>query len=117
MNVKIEWEKPIPEKQIERFEDRVVYNCALYTREQTKNDDAFPYLSGKLYENEIKAPILGSSLSYGLSGGVGYAKYVWRMKDVKWTNKSTKPQWYYTEFKNNSEKIVHQAVNTSLKEI
>lgn len=117
MTISYEWIKPIPEKQINQFEDRVVYNTALYTREYTKNTSAFPYLSGDLARSEIASPIIGSDKSYGLSGGVGYDKAVWNMKNVNWTNKATKPQWYYTQFRNDAEKIVSQAVNTSLKEI
>lgn len=117
MNIEIKWEKEIPVKQINTFEDRVVYNCAVYTREYAKNTDAFPHLTGELERQEIAAPIVGSNKSYGLTAGVDYAKYVWRMKSPNWTNKATKQQWYYTQFKNDAEKIVNQAVSSSLKEI
>ena len=117
MNVSIEWVKPLPVKEINKFEDRVVYNAAFYTREYTKGSSAYPYLSGTLAREEAKAPIVGGNKEYGLSAGVDYAKYVWNMKDVNWTNKSTKPQWYYTQYINDKEKIIYQAVNTALKEI
>ena len=117
MNVEFQWVKPLPIKEIEKFEDRVVYNAAVYTREYTKGTSAYPYLSGELSRQEAKAPIVGSNKQYGLTAGVDYAKYVWDMKGVKWTNNATKPQWYYTQFKNSAEVIVHQAVNTALKEI
>ena len=117
MNVEIKWVKDIPKKQINQFEDRVVYDMAVYTREYTKGTSAFPRLTGDLERQEIAAPIVGSNKSYGLTSGVDYAKYVWNMNNVNWTNKSTKPQWYYTQFKNSAEKIVAQAVSTALKEI
>ena len=117
MTIEFKWIKPLPEKQINQFEDRVVYNCAVYTREFTKGTSAFPRLTGTLERAEIASPITGSNKTYGLSGGVDYAKYVWRMTDVNWTNKATKPQWYYTTFKNQAEKVVSQAVSAALKEI
>lgn len=117
MNFEIKWEKEIPIDQINKFEDRVIYDCAVFTREFTKGTSAFPYLTGELERQEIAAPIVGSDKSYGLTGGVDYAKYVWRMNNANWTNQATKPQWYYTEFRNNAEKIVGQAINAALKEI
>ena len=117
MTIEFKWEKEIPKKQIAQFEDRVVYDTAVYTREYTKGTTAFPRLTGDLERQEIASPIVGSNKSYGLTGGVNYAKYVWRMKNAKWTNPSTQPQWYYTTFKNHAEKIVSQAVVTALKEI
>ena len=117
MNVEVKWVKDLPTKQINAFEDRVVYNCAVYTREYTKGTSAFPRLTGELERQEIASSIVGSNKEYGLTSGVDYARYVWKMKNVSWTNKSTKPQWYYTQFKNDGEKIVHQAVNSALKEI
>lgn len=117
MNVKFEWVKPIPKEQINQFEDRVVYNTAVYTREYTKGSGVYPYLSGELSRSESASPIVGSHKEYGLTAGVDYALYVWNMKNVNWTNSSTQPQWYYTQFKNNAETIVNQAISSALKEI
>lgn len=117
MTFQFKWVKEIPTKQINAFEDRVVYNTAVFTREYTKNSRAYPHLSGTLEEQEVAAPISGSNKNYGLEAGVDYAKYVWRMDDVHWTNQQTKPQWYYTQFKNDAEKIVSQAVTSAMKEI
>jgi hypothetical protein len=117
MNIEVKWIKEIPKKQIDNFTDRVVYDVAVLTREYTKGTSAFPRLTGELERQEIATPIVGSNKEYGLSAGVKYAGYVWKMKDVSWTNKSTKPQWYYTQFKNDAEKIVNQAVLTAKKEI
>ena len=117
MKVTFQWIKPLPIKDIDRFEDRVVYDCALYTREYTKGTSAYPRLTGTLERTEMAAPIVGSNKTYGLVSGVNYAKYVWRMDGVNWTNKATKPKWYYTQFKNDKEKIIAQAVSSALKEI
>lgn len=117
MNISFTWLKPLPVNKINQFEDKVVYNTAVYTREYTKGTSAFPRLTGELERQEIKAPIVGSNKSYGLISGVDYAKAVWKMTDVNWTNKATKPQWYYTQFRNSKEKIIRQAVSSALKEI
>lgn len=98
MEIEVKIIKGIPVEQIDKFEDKVVYNTAVSTREYTKSRMNYPYLSGKLMRSEVAAPIVGSNKSYGLTSGVDYAKYVWRMKDVNWTNKNTQPQWYYKNF-------------------
>ena len=117
MKVEIEFIKDIPIKQINEFQDRVVYNVALYTREFTKNDNAFPYLTGELMRSEVALPIMGSNKVYSLGAGVDYAKYVWKMNNVKWTNPSTKPQWYYSNFNEKGAVLLTNAVIRALKEI
>lgn len=118
MDIEVQIIKPIPTEQINEFEDRVIYNCALYTREFTKGANAYPYLTGNLEREEVALPIqkLGNK-EYGLGAGVDYAVYVWNKDKVNWTNSATKPKWYATVFENNRETIVNQATNTALKEI
>lgn len=116
MNVEFKWIKPLPIKDINRFEDKMVYNVAMYTREFTKGTRAFPRLTGELERTEVASPIIGSNKEYGLLAGTNYAKYVWKMTNVKWTNPSTKPKWYETQFKNGKEKIMAQALAVSLRE-
>lgn len=115
ISVEFQWIKPLPIKDINRFEDRMVYNVAVYTREYAKGTSAFPRRTGKLQRSEVASPVVGNNKNYGLVAGTDYAKYVWRMNNVKWTNPSTKPQWYYTVFKNQKEKIMGQALGSSLK--
>lgn len=117
MNVEIEIVKGLPKQQIEQFEDKVVYNVAVMTRETTKANNFYPHLTGELERQEIKEPILGSNMTYSLTGGVDYAKYVWKMTDVNWTNKQTQPQWYYNAFVKQKEVITTASVVKALKEI
>lgn len=117
MNVEIKFVKDIPKEQIEHFEDRVVYNTAALTRESTKNANAYPYLTGNLRRSEVSAPISGSNKEYGLQSGTGYAKYVWNMNNVHWTNSSTQPQWYYNIFRQKAALIVANAVVKAIKEL
>lgn len=109
--------KDIPKKQIDQFEDRVVYFSAVGTREYTKGRRAYPYLTGKLERAEVASPVTGKDKEYNLLAGTNYAKYVYRMKNPEWTNKSTLPQWYHTVFRTKSKSIVTEAVVHSLKEI
>ena len=117
MNVEVQIIKELPVKQIEQFEDKTTYNCAVFTREHTKNANAYPYLSGELSRQEIAAPIVGSNKDYGLAPGVDYATKVWGYTNPKWTNPDTQPQWYYSVFNKDGYTIIDQAVNTALKEI
>ena len=109
--------KDIPKKQINQFEDRVVYFTAIGTREYTKGRRAYPYLTGNLERAEVASPVTGSNKEYNLLAGTNYAKYVYRMKNPNWTNKSTLPKWYHTAYKTRKKSIVMEAVSHSLKEI
>ena len=117
MNIEIEIKKGLPVEQIQKFEDKTVYNCAVFTREMTKGSNAYPYLTGKLSRTEIAAPIIGFNKEYGLTAGVDYAIDVWGYTNVNWTNPNTKPQWYKSEFNMNGGVIVSSAVVHAYKEI
>lgn len=119
IDVKVVIKKDIPEKQIEQFEDKSVYFTALLTREFTKNANAYPRGKTKeLSKQEIGSPIYKMDKnSYGLLAGVSYAKYVWKMTDVKWTNPSTQPQWYSTIYRRKEKTIVEMAQERALKEL
>lgn len=105
----------LPREQIRKFESNVVKNAATLTRERTKTSEAFPYLTGELERTEVGDDIIVSSeLEYGLSAGVTYAKYVWNMENVHWTNKKTEPKWYLEIYKKHKEDILQTAVVTSL---
>lgn len=118
MYAEVEIVKELPVKQIKKFEDKVIYNVAVYTREYTKGANAFPYLTGRLQMSEVAAPIQGSGMEYSLTAGVDYAVRVWKYgENANWTNPSTQPQWYFSVFKKDGQTIVNQAFNTALKEI
>jgi len=117
MDIEVKIIKGLPEEQIHQFEDRAVYNCALYTREMAKSMGAFPRLTGELERQEIAQPITGSNKEYGLGSGVAYAKRVWDYKNVNWTNPSTVPQWYYNVFERNGAGILQYAVIKSLRSL
>ena len=117
MTITVEWTKEFPKKKIFVFEDKVVYNTAVFTREYTKATNAYPYRTGKLAREEIKQPIGGSNRQYYLTNGTDYDVKVWNMTNVNWTNPNTKPQWYYNQFKASTTKIIKSAINAALKEI
>ena len=116
--IEVKITKDIPTDQISDFEDKVVYNAAVFTREYTKNMAAYPHLTGELERQEIKAPIKKLSKgSYALLDGVDYAKYVWKMTDVKWTNPTTEPQWYKTIYQRKEKTIIDKAQSRALGEL
>lgn len=115
--IEVKITKDIPKDQITKYEDRVVYYSAVLTREYTKSMSAYPYLTGELERQQIKAPITGSNGNYNLLDGVEYAKYVWKMTDVNWTNQSTKPQWYKTVFRQKEKTIIDTAMQRAEGEL
>lgn len=115
MNIEIDIIKGIPEKQIEQFTDRVIYNTAVLTREETKSLNAFPQLSGTLMREELAQQIIGSNKEYGLAGGTSYAKAVYNYENVNWTNKSTLPHWYKSVFDKSGDMIINNSITRSLK--
>lgn len=117
MKVSVEIISGIPREQIEKFEDRVVYNTAVLTREETKSLNAFPIRTGELMRQEIAQQIIGDNMEYGLGAGVSYAPRVYKYENVNWTNKSTLPHWYYSVYNKNGAIITENAVYRALKEI
>ena len=117
MDIEIEIIKGIPVEQINNFENKAVYDCAVYTRDFTKQDNAYPYLTGALRKEETASPIIGSNKEYGLTGGVDYAVSVWKKTNANWTNPNTQPQWYKSVFNKHSGTIVSGAVVSALKEV
>lgn len=117
MKVSVEIIKGIPTQQIEQFEDRVIYNVAVLTREETKGSNAFPVRTGELMRQEIAQQIIGDNKEYGLGSGVDYAHRVYKYENVNWTNKSTLPHWYSNIYNKNGAIITSNAVNRALKEI
>lgn len=117
MNVEVRIIKGIPTQQINKFEDRVVYNTAVATREYTKGRNAYPYRTGELRRQEVASAITGSNKEYGLGAGVNYAKYVWKMTNANWTNPSTVPQWYYNMFRQKGALLLNNAVIRAKGEI
>lgn len=117
MNIKVKIKKDIPEKDIAKFEDRVVYYTAVLTREYTKSLNAYPYLSGELSRQEIRSPITGGNKKYNLLAGTNYAKRLYNYKNANWTNKSTKPHWYNFVYRQKEKTIIDNAQKRAIGEI
>lgn len=118
MDVRVEILKDIPKEQIKRYEDKVVYNAAVLTREYTKDMRAYPHLSGELEEQELKLkPSKEGHAIYSLLDGTTYAKYVYDMTGVHWTRKSTIPQWYENVYRKKENTIISSAQSKALREI
>lgn len=109
--------KKIPEREIEEFTDKTVYNVAVLTRETAKELRAFPRRTGRLEETEIQQHITGSNKEYGLSAGVDYAVYMYNLDKANWTNPKTEPHWYYNIYDRYKKTIVMDAVSRAKKEV
>lgn len=117
IEISVKIEKDIPVKEIETFQDKVVYYTAFQTRGYTISANAFPYLSGELQRQEMASKITGDDGQYNLLAGVDYAKQVWKMTNVNWTNTSTVPQWYANIYRRHQKSIVDGAMSKAIKEI
>lgn len=117
MDIEVKVIKGIPTEQINKFEDKVVYNTAVLTREYVKSQNGYPYKTGELRRSEVASPIMGSNKQYELIAGVKYAKRVYNYTNVNWTNPSTVPQWYYNTFRRKGTTILTTAVVKAMKEI
>lgn len=113
MNIEVEITKDIPVNKINKFADLVVEGVARATLDMTEG--FFPRLTGNLEIGAYSMGVVGSNKTYGIGSTVDYAKYVWEMKGVNWTNPNTLEQWYLTTFKNKKEHILNQAVTGAKK--
>lgn len=119
MNIEVEITKDIPVNKINKFADLVVEGVARATLDMTEG--FFPRLTGDLEIGAYSMGVVGSNKNYGIGSeaktprGDYYAKYVWEMKGVNWTNPNTLEQWYLTTFKNKKEHILNQAVTGAKK--
>lgn len=115
MTVDVSWIKKLPVREINGFENEVVYRTARMTLDFTVPH--IPYLTGDLRKSSLAFGVQGENKVYRLGAGVPYAKYVWNFdqESTNWTNPRSYSQWFLTEFRNQKETIVNNAVNTSYK--
>lgn len=119
--------KPMPVKEINNWEDKVVFGIARETLDFTNTKQHFPHLSGTLQLASMSAGVktLGKGI-YGLGydkeyGGenVSYGKDVWKKgPGTNWTNKRTLPQWYksvYEKYRNEINQIALKNAEGELK--
>lgn len=116
MTIDTQWVKPLPKKELNGFEDEVVYRTARMTLDFTIPH--IPYLTGRLQKASLGYGVQGRDKVYtlGATSEAYYAKYVWSYpQDTNWTNSRTYAQWFHTEFKNQKETILGSAVSISYK--
>lgn len=114
IGVKIEMPKELPVKELAQYCDDVVFNVARATLDFTNSKGHFPYLTGELNRASMAEGVVKESYAtYHLgASGVNYAPAVWDYpQNTNWTNPNTYAQWFITEFKNDKELIMEQAVS------
>lgn len=111
------WIKELPRREINGFEDEVVYRTARMTLDFTIPH--IPYLTGRLQKASLGYGVQGQDKVYslGATSEAYYAKHVWNFdqEGTNWTNPRSYAQWYYTEFRNQKETILGNAVSASYK--
>ena len=121
MNVKVQVEIPkeLPIRELNTYIDKVVYNTARITLDFTNSKQHFPYLTGELNRASMAEGVVseGDKTYYLGAQGVDYAPAVWEypQKGTNWTNPNTYAKWYVTEYKNEKELIMQQAVSNAIK--
>lgn len=117
MTFDTKWIREIPRREINGFEDEVVYRTARMTLDFTIPH--IPYLTGRLQKASLGYGVQGQDKVYslGATSEAYYAKHVWNFdqEGTNWTNPRSYAQWYYTEFRNQKETILGNAVSTSYK--
>lgn len=115
MQIDVSWIKELPVKEIKGFENEVVYTTARNTLDFTIPH--IPYLTGKLRNTSLAFGVKGQNMVYSLGAEVPYAKYVWNYDQdtTNWTNPRSYSKWFYTEFRNQKETILNNAVRNSYK--
>lgn len=114
IGVQIEMPKELPVKELAQYCDDVVFNVARATLDFTNTGEHFPYLTGELNRASMAEGVVKESYATYHVGasGVNYAPAVWGYpQNTNWTNPDTYAQWFITEFKNDKELIMYQAIS------
>lgn len=109
--------KDLPVKDINDYMDKVVFGIARATLDFTNTGHHFPYRTGELNRASMSEGVVKDSYgNYHLGArGVEYAPKVWNWgSGTNWTNPSTYPQWYLTEFQHDKNVIVDSAIKQVL---
>lgn len=112
--------KEFPVKEINNYMDKVVFGIARATLDLTNTKRRFPYRTGNLNQASMSEGVQKKGYANYFVGarGVDYAPKVWNYPSTtNWTNKSTYPQWYYTEFIHDKNVIVSRAIKQALGEL
>ena len=111
----VSWIKELPRRELKGFEDETVYRTARMTLDFTIPH--IPYRTGDLNKSSLAFGVQGQDKVYSLGAGVPYAKYVWNFdqNNTNWTNPRSYSQWFLTEFRNQKETILGNAVSVSYK--
>lgn len=104
--------KPMPVKELNRWEDKVIFGIARATLDYTNVRHHFPYLTGELNRASMSEGVVQEKPgTYHLGArGVEYAPKVWNYKNVNWTNKQTLPQWYKSVYEKYRNEIIQDAL-------
>jgi hypothetical protein len=117
MTFDITWLKELPRKELNGFEDEVVYRVARMTLDFTIPH--IPYLTGRLQKASLSFGVQGNDKVYslGATADAPYARavYNYSQTDTNWTNPRSYSKWFETEYYNQREVILGNSVSASYK--
>ena len=121
-NIKVEVQilKDLPVDEIEEYMDLTIYGVARATMDYTLSDNRFPYRTGNLQRSSMAHdPRKEKEYTYCLDvpAEADYAKYVWNMENVNWTNLDTYSKWFETVYKEKKDIITQNAVNNAIRSV
>lgn len=117
IEVSIEVIEGLPIKKIDDYMDFIVQETARITLDFTNTKNRFPELTGDLKRSSMARGVVSEgnkTYSLGTDDTVDYGGYVWKFpQDTNWTNEETYAQWFVTEFKNEKEIIMSNAIQNA----
>lgn len=104
MDAKITYNETIIDK-LTQANDKLVYAIARRTLDQVGNLKATAYLTGETERSMYSHGVGQDDQGYYIGDFTRYASRVYKMKNANWTNKSTRPQWFHSVWKEYGELI------------
>lgn len=100
--------------KLNKVNDVITYVVARQTLDVVGSSEATAYRSGEtqrsMYSNGVQADAQG----YYIGDFTNYASRVYKMKNVNWTNKKTRPQWFHTIWQEQGELILDNCIRRYL---
>ena len=122
MNVDVEVKiiKDLPIEELQKYVDLTIYGVARGTMDYTASDNRFPKRTGNLQMSSMAHdPRKENNGVYCLDvpAEAEYAKYVWNMENVNWTNPETYAKWFITVYQEKKDIITHNAVENAIRSV
>lgn len=101
---------PSLEKNLDQFQDEVIYEVARETLDRTI--PVIPYFKGELMNSTLAYGVKGSNKDYTIGSQTAYASRVWKFNDAttNWTTTGTHSKWFEYIWKKDHDNIVSNVI-------